>query len=558
MAPNRARSSTVTSNASTTSRPSTPRSHLATNPQELVTSSTPTTESPDPVQLQVDYESNWDASRDVARSYRSEHSMKTIRPGHRDDDDILDREQAQRDESSSRLTREDKHEYGRNHSVPQRSSQFVIDLAAPDDASTTSPAPTRPRASTFGGVELPPTPRLVLESEPADELANSARLEPSDAPAILPRPALANRGRSASASSLASLRSLNPSLHLGGAPLRERRPVLYAGLQAGGLLLISLLALYLLLRSLLPPIDEEHKAAVKLPKSFDDLKALNEVLQVYKERNYWRVLGCYCTVYLFLQAFSVPGSMYMSILGGALYGVLVALPLVCTCVATGALLCYFISAALGPAVLTNSEVWRKRVDAWSDRVQSHRENLVSYLIVIRIAPLPPHWVVNVVAPHLGISMWTFWISTFLGIAGVSYIHTQIGTTLDQMTSTSDFHLISWQNGLGLGGIVLAVLIPVLLRRYYSQDLSEAAEDPAGPDAPRHSYDPLLSARASLSLDNDVRRSFSSSDGSALIPNKFQDREDSSDSDNVAKRPTLKDGAGSAAKVSRLLGVEVNH
>jgi len=62
--------------------------------------------------------------------------------------------------------------------------------------------------------------------------------------------------------------------------LRERRPVLYAGLQAGGLLLLSVLLLYVLLKGLLPPIDDEHKDAVKLPKSFDDLKALNEVLQV--------------------------------------------------------------------------------------------------------------------------------------------------------------------------------------------------------------------------------------------------------------------------------------
>ena len=84
-------------------------------------------------------------------------------------------------------------------------------------------------------------------------------------------------------------------------------------------------------------------------------------------------------------------------------------------------MCYFISAALGPAVLLHSEVWRKRVDAWSERVQSHQENLISYLIVIRIAPLPPHWMVNVVAPHLGISMWHFWISTFLGKSVMTWL-----------------------------------------------------------------------------------------------------------------------------------------
>lgn len=44
----------------------------------------------------------------------------------------------------------------------------------------------------------------------------------------------------------------------------------------------------------------------------------------------------------------------------------------------------------------------------------------------RISPLPPHWVVNVVAPHLGIGVIPFWVSTFLGIMGVTVIHTTIG------------------------------------------------------------------------------------------------------------------------------------
>ncbi|GAA6061747.1 hypothetical protein JCM10212_000480 [Sporobolomyces blumeae] len=573
----RPRSSTVTSVSSTNSRPGTPRQHLVTNPTHLVT--------PSDHLEPATYDSPWDShiSRDVARSYRSEHSLKTIRPSTGDDDDDDDDNgndgvhEGLRDSKGEQDGLDSGHE-----SAAARHRPFVIDL----DSSSTS-NPNRPRSSTFGGVELPPAPphpTLVLERDPVG-------LEPTDSPdlgsrsarshaddddesvraGLLPRPALAVRGRSTSVSSLSSLRSLDPSLHLGGAPLKERRPVLYAGLQAGALLLVSVLALYLVLKGLLPPIDDEHKDKVKLPKSFDDLKALNEVLQVYKDRNYWRVLGCYCTVYLFLQAFSVPGSMYLSILGGALYGVLVALPLVCTCVATGALLCYFISAALGPAVLLHSEVWQKRVDAWTERVQSHRENLVSYLIVIRIAPLPPHWVVNVVAPHLGISMWTFWISTFLGIAGVSYIHTQIGTTLDQMTSSSDFNLISWQNGLGLGGIILAVLIPVLLRRMYRNDLSEAAQDPAGPsNQPRHSFDPLLAPRTSLSLDGDVRTSLSMTDGSARIE-RFHDRPPPGGrepprtrADEAAvqahrdgtQRPVLKEGAGSAAKVSKLLGVQI--
>lgn len=79
------------------------------------------------------------------------------------------------------------------------------------------------------------------------------------------------------------------------------------------------------------------------------------------------------------------------------------------------------SQLMGPALLVSSSKWRHRVEKWKQRIQSHEANLISYLIVLRIAPLPPHWMVNLIAPHLGITFWMFWVSTFLGVCGVSYI-----------------------------------------------------------------------------------------------------------------------------------------
>lgn len=174
-----------------------------------------------------------------------------------------------------------------------------------------------------------------------------------------------------------------------------------------------------------------------------------------------------------LQAFSLPGSMYLSILGGAVWGVAIALPLACTCVACGATLCYLISAALGPALLTLPK-WAARLDRWSEKLAAQRSNLLSYLIILRIAPFPPHWVVNVLAPHLRIGIIPFWVSTFLGILGVSVIHTTIGGGLDDMTSADDFHLISWRNGLGLSAVVVGVLIPVGLRYALSKRVGPIA------------------------------------------------------------------------------------
>lgn len=103
---------------------------------------------------------------------------------------------------------------------------------------------------------------------------------------------------------------------------------------------------------------------------------------------------------------------------------------------------------------------------------------------------------NVAAPHLGIGIVPFWFSTFLGIMGVSVIHTTIGGTsltsfprcirslitppfvtggLDEMTSAKDFKLISWKNFLGLSGIVVAVLIPVGIRYWFRGDIASIEE-----------------------------------------------------------------------------------
>ena len=66
-----------------------------------------------------------------------------------------------------------------------------------------------------------------------------------------------------------------------------------------------------------------------------------------------------------------------------MYGVLIALPLVCVCIATGATMCYLISALLGPALLLANTTWKDRLEVWRDRVRSQGSNMISYLILLR-------------------------------------------------------------------------------------------------------------------------------------------------------------------------------
>lgn len=284
--PPRSRSSTVTSTSSAAREP------VATNPDELVA---PTSSSSRPAPTDDRRFSPFappsEAHFDGPKSYASEHSLRTIRPHAPDSGDD---DEGQEGDGPASVG-------GNGHGAStwqqrgrRAGPQFVIDLEAgtPTDeqgASSFGGGGNRPRSSTFGGVELPPAPSANALLEPVDRDADATTTTDTAGAGMTPRPNL-SRHRSTSLSSLSSLRSLDPSLHLGGAPLHERRPMLYAGLQAGALLLASVLGLWLVLKGLLPPIDPEHQDKVKLPKSFDDLKSLNEVLQVREDRPL-RVVG---------------------------------------------------------------------------------------------------------------------------------------------------------------------------------------------------------------------------------------------------------------------------
>ncbi|KAF4614005.1 hypothetical protein D9613_007702 [Agrocybe pediades] len=261
----------------------------------------------------------------------------------------------------------------------------------------------------------------------------------------------------------------------GATSTSSTRVIFNATLKMACIFALSTLLLGGILWAALPTLDEVDRPLLRIPKSFTQLKELNGLLKKYRDIYPYRIFICYVVTYLFLQAFSLPGSMYLSILGGAVWGVARALPLACCCVATGASLCYLISAALGPALLTLPK-WKAVLDKWGHKIRSNKENMISFLIVLRIAPLPPHWVVNVVCPHVGIGLVPFWISTALGILGVSVIHTTIGGGLDEMTSADDFHLISWRNFFGLAAVVVGVMIPVGLRYWFGKEVEHVVDE----------------------------------------------------------------------------------
>lgn len=79
-----------------------------------------------------------------------------------------------------------------------------------------------------------------------------------------------------------------------------------------------------------------------------------------------QVLVGYCTVYIFMQTFMIPGTVFMSLLAGSLFGVSKGVALVVFAATAGASSCYFLSKLIGrPLILS---LWPDKLVFFQDQV----------------------------------------------------------------------------------------------------------------------------------------------------------------------------------------------
>jgi hypothetical protein len=83
-----------------------------------------------------------------------------------------------------------------------------------------------------------------------------------------------------------------------------------------------------------------------LPRSIEHVRALNGVLQSYMQSHFWFVMSGFVSLYIFMQSFAIPGTLFLSILAGALFGPELGLTVVSLVASTGSSCCYLLSRTL--------------------------------------------------------------------------------------------------------------------------------------------------------------------------------------------------------------------
>ena len=186
-----------------------------------------------------------------------------------------------------------------------------------------------------------------------------------------------------------------------------------------------------------------------------DLKALSAL--------WWSPL-VFMLLYAVAVAFSLPGGAVMTIAGGYMFGqVLGTLAVVLAATAGATALFLIAKTALGDALRAKAGPAVQRMEA------GFRENALNYLLVLRLVPLFPFWLVNLVPAFLGVPLRTYVLGTFFGIIPGTFVFATVGAGLESVFSQGGELTLSGiltpEILTALIGLAVLALIPVLYKRF---------------------------------------------------------------------------------------------
>jgi uncharacterized membrane protein YdjX (TVP38/TMEM64 family) len=202
--------------------------------------------------------------------------------------------------------------------------------------------------------------------------------------------------------------------------------------------------------------------------SFETLKTHRAALLDFVGANPLGAVLLYGLAYVAVVAFSLPGGAVMTVTGGFLFGTALATAVVVVAATVGAALVFLAAkTALG-------DVLRNRAGPFLARMEEgFRANALSYLLVLRLVPLFPFFIVNLVPAFLGVTLRVFVVGTLIGIVPGTFVYASVGAGLgsvfDAGESFSARGVLTPEVVLALVGFAFLAMIPVLYRRFRSKE-----------------------------------------------------------------------------------------
>ncbi len=224
-----------------------------------------------------------------------------------------------------------------------------------------------------------------------------------------------------------------------GGPLRRWLPLL---------LLLAGLALFFAFGL------QDYLTLESLSRYSEDLRAISQL--------WWAPLA-YGLVYAAGILFFPPSGAAMTIAGGYMFGQFFGSFCIVIAATLGATALFLVAkTSIGDALRAKAGPAIQRMEA------GFRENELNYLLVLRLIPLFPFWLVNLVPAFLGVRLRTFVLGTFFGIIPGTFVYASVGAGLESVISQggeiSLAGVLTPQVITALVGLAVLALIPVIYKR----------------------------------------------------------------------------------------------
>lgn len=199
--------------------------------------------------------------------------------------------------------------------------------------------------------------------------------------------------------------------------------------------------------------------------NFETLRDNREALIAFRDANYAVTVLFFMLTYVVIVAFSLPGATIATLTGGFLFGVGVGTVLNVTSATIGASV-IFLAARHGfgerlSAHINGSKGAIRRIKSGID------ENQWSMLFLMRLVPVVPFFVANLLPAFLNVPLHRYVVSTFFGIIPGAIVYTSVGSGLGAVFAagkTPDLGIIfEWHILLPILGLCALAVLPVAAR-----------------------------------------------------------------------------------------------
>ena len=195
--------------------------------------------------------------------------------------------------------------------------------------------------------------------------------------------------------------------------------------------------------------------------SLDALKTHREALTGWVAVHKVSAAAAYFVAYILVVALSLPVGAVMTLTGGFLFGPYLGMLLAVAGATAGATVLFLAARfVFGTALRTRAGPWLRRMEA------GFNKDAFSYLLALRLTPVFPFWIVNLVPAFLNVRTDTYVLATLIGVMPATLVFVLIGHGLGAALDSGE-PLTAALNGwviAALVGLALLVLIPPVVRQ----------------------------------------------------------------------------------------------